>query len=71
MEVTRHAPPVILGGEHHDQRPWRNVTELIDERGFGRFQFLVALWCGFLLIIDGFAIRTIAYVVPVMAPQGM
>jgi len=46
-----------------------NVTELIDERGFGRFQFLVALWCGFLVIIDGFDIGTTAYVVPVMAPQ--
>jgi AAHS family 4-hydroxybenzoate transporter-like MFS transporter len=46
-----------------------NVTALIDERGFGRFQFLVALWCGFLVIIDGFDIGTTAYVVPVMAPQ--
>jgi AAHS family 4-hydroxybenzoate transporter-like MFS transporter len=46
-----------------------NVTELIDERSFGRFQFLVALWCGFLVIIDGFDIGTTAYVVPVMAPQ--
>ncbi len=46
-----------------------NVTELIDERGFGRFQFLVALWCGFLVIIDGFDIGTTAYVVPVIAPQ--
>jgi MFS transporter, AAHS family, 4-hydroxybenzoate transporter len=46
-----------------------NVTELIDERRFGRFQFLVALWCGFLVIIDGFDIGTTAYVVPVMAPQ--
>jgi AAHS family 4-hydroxybenzoate transporter-like MFS transporter len=45
------------------------VTELIDRRGFGRFQFLVALWCGFLVIIDGFDIGTTAYVVPVMAPQ--
>ncbi|HWE73514.1 MAG TPA: MFS transporter [Stellaceae bacterium] len=45
-----------------------NVTELIDGRGFGRFQFLVALWCGFLVIIDGFDIGTTAYVVPVMAP---
>jgi AAHS family 4-hydroxybenzoate transporter-like MFS transporter len=46
-----------------------NVTELIDERGFGRFQLLVALWCGFLVVIDGFDIGTTAYVVPVMAPQ--
>jgi MFS transporter, AAHS family, 4-hydroxybenzoate transporter len=46
-----------------------NVTKLIDERGFGRFQFLVALWCGFLVIIDGFDIGTTAYVIPVMAPQ--
>ena len=46
-----------------------NVTELIDKRGFGRFQFLVALWCGFLVVIDGFDIGTTAYVVPVMAPQ--
>lgn len=46
-----------------------NVTELIDERRLGRFQLLVALWCGFLVIIDGFDIGTTAYVVPVMAPQ--
>ena len=36
------------------------VTELIGERGFGRFQFLVALWCGFLVVVDGFDIGTCA-----------
>ena len=46
-----------------------NVTELIDGRGFGRFQLLVALWCGFLVTIDGFDIGGIAYIVPVLAPQ--
>lgn len=46
-----------------------DVTQLIDERGFGRFQLLVAIWCGFLVVIDGFDIGTIAYVVPILAPQ--
>jgi len=46
-----------------------NATELIDERGFGRFQFIVALWCGFLVTIDGFDIGSIAFIVPVVAPQ--
>jgi MFS transporter, AAHS family, 4-hydroxybenzoate transporter len=46
-----------------------NVTELIDERGFGRFQLLVAIWCGILVVMDGFDIGSIAYVVPVLAPQ--
>ena len=46
-----------------------NVTELIDGQRFGRFQFLVALWCGLLVVIDGFDIGTTAYVVPVLAPQ--
>ncbi|HEY3918243.1 MAG TPA: MFS transporter [Stellaceae bacterium] len=46
-----------------------NVTELIDECGFGRFQLLVAIWCGLLVVMDGFDIGTIAYVVPVLAPQ--
>lgn len=45
-----------------------NVTELIDGRGFGRLQLLVAIWCGFLVTIDGFDIGGIAFVVPVVAP---
>jgi AAHS family 4-hydroxybenzoate transporter-like MFS transporter len=45
-----------------------NVTEIIDERGFGRFQLIVAIWCGFLVMLDGFDIGTTAYVVPVIAP---
>lgn len=46
-----------------------NVTELIDERRFGRFQLFVAIWCGILVVMDGFDIGSIAYVVPVLAPQ--
>ena len=45
-----------------------NVTELIDQGRFGRFQLWVAIWCGALVMIDGFDIGTTAYVVPVMAP---
>src|SRR6201999_1391807 len=45
-----------------------NVTEIIDGRGFGRFQLAVAIWCGFLVMLDGFDIGTTAYVVPVIAP---
>jgi len=45
-----------------------NITALIDERGFGRFQLAVAAWCAGLVIIDGFDIGNIAYVVPVLAP---
>lgn len=46
-----------------------NVTELIDERGFGRFQLLVAFWCAVLVVMDGFDIGSIAYIVPMLAPQ--
>jgi AAHS family 4-hydroxybenzoate transporter-like MFS transporter len=45
-----------------------NVTEIIDERGFGRFQLGVTFWCGLLILLDGFDIGTTAYVVPTVAP---
>jgi MFS transporter, AAHS family, 4-hydroxybenzoate transporter len=44
-----------------------NVTQVIDERRFGTFQWSVAIWCGVLVTLDGFDNSAIGYVAPTLA----
>jgi MFS transporter, AAHS family, 4-hydroxybenzoate transporter len=46
-----------------------DITRRIDDGGFGRFQLRVATLCAALVLIDGFDLGAVAYVVPVLAPE--
>jgi AAHS family 4-hydroxybenzoate transporter-like MFS transporter len=43
-----------------------NVTQVIDGGRFGSFQWTVAIWCGVLVMLDGFDNAAISYVAPVL-----
>jgi AAHS family 4-hydroxybenzoate transporter-like MFS transporter len=46
-----------------------NVTQVIDDGRYSGFQGWVAVWCAFLLIIEGYDIGVIGFVAPAIAPQ--
>ncbi|HVA16047.1 MAG TPA: MFS transporter, partial [Stellaceae bacterium] len=44
-----------------------NVSQIIDGGRFGGFQWIVAIWCGVLVTLDGFDNGAIGFVAPVIA----
>lgn len=46
-----------------------NVREAINERPFGRYQFLVAGLCGLIVFLDGFDTQAIGYVAPAIIKE--
>jgi AAHS family 4-hydroxybenzoate transporter-like MFS transporter len=44
-----------------------DVSQLIDERGVGRFQILVAVLCGLAVFMDGFDTQMVGFVLPAIA----
>ena len=46
-----------------------NITELIDTSKISRYQFSVITLCGFIGILDGFDLQSIAFVAPVIAAE--
>jgi len=46
-----------------------DVTEIIEQARFGRFQLLILVLCAWIALLDGFDTQAIAYVAPVIAEQ--
>lgn len=46
-----------------------NVTDVIEQAGFGSFQLLILVLCAWIALLDGFDTQAIAYVAPVIAEQ--
>jgi MFS transporter, AAHS family, 4-hydroxybenzoate transporter len=46
-----------------------DITKVIDEARFGRFQLLILVLCAWIALLDGFDTQAIAYVAPVIAEQ--
>jgi MFS transporter, AAHS family, 4-hydroxybenzoate transporter len=46
-----------------------DVTEVIEQARFGRFQLLILVLCAWIALLDGFDTQAIAYVAPVIAEQ--
>jgi AAHS family 4-hydroxybenzoate transporter-like MFS transporter len=46
-----------------------DITKVIEEAPFGRFQLLILVLCAWIALLDGFDTQAIAYVAPVIAEQ--
>jgi AAHS family 4-hydroxybenzoate transporter-like MFS transporter len=46
-----------------------NVTQVIDGGRFGRFQWMVAIWCFVLVTLDGFDNGAINFAAPVIVKE--
>ena len=46
-----------------------NISQIIDSRRFGAFQWMVAIWCAVLVTLDGFDAGTINYVAPTLVRE--
>jgi AAHS family 4-hydroxybenzoate transporter-like MFS transporter len=50
-------------------RPAVDVSRWIDERPVGRFQLVVAVICGAIVLLDGFDAQVMGYVAPALGPE--